>query len=187
MSKIAAIPTVYRGIQMRSRLESKWAYVFDALGWRWEYEPIDLNGWIPDFVLLGLKDFNKPCLVEIKPIFDYHDDRATIIKIEQALGAPKPAELRGPNECYDSDGWERFYENLKYEVLLLGAKPIEVEITDGYWVATGKPVVIGTALSIGWRLGPGMGWDTDLDLAKQRSLKKAWKHATNSSQWRARR
>jgi hypothetical protein len=23
--------------------------LFDQLGWRWTYEPIDLAGWIPDF------------------------------------------------------------------------------------------------------------------------------------------
>ena len=45
-----AIPTMYRGIRMRSRLEAKWAYFMDGLGWKWEYEPIDLNGWIPDFL-----------------------------------------------------------------------------------------------------------------------------------------
>lgn len=48
---IAAIPTRYNGTQFRSRLEAKWAAMFDLLGWSWEYEPIDLPGWIPDFRL----------------------------------------------------------------------------------------------------------------------------------------
>ena len=43
---IAAIPTTYKGIYFRSRLEAKWAFVFDQIGWPWEYEPIDLNGYI---------------------------------------------------------------------------------------------------------------------------------------------
>lgn len=184
MSNFAAIPTVYRGIQMRSRLEAKWACVFDSLGWRWEYEPLDLKGWIPDFVL-DIKGFKKPVLAEIKPIFDYQEDRSTIIKIEQALGAPKPAELRAPGERSDDSGWDVFFATLPYEVLLLGAKPIEVDITDGYWAKTWEPVIIGTALSIGWRLGPGLGWDTDTNLVKQRQLRKAWKRATNAVQWRA--
>lgn len=47
----ASIPTTYRGIRFRSRLEAKYACLFDLLGWSWEYEPLDLNGWIPDFVL----------------------------------------------------------------------------------------------------------------------------------------
>jgi hypothetical protein len=61
---IKAIPTIYNGIAFRSRLEAKWARFFDLAGWRWEYEPFDLGGWIPDFVLVG----EHPTLVEVKPI-----------------------------------------------------------------------------------------------------------------------
>ena len=45
---IASIPTVYRGIQFRSRLEAKWAAFFDTCEWPWLYEPKDFNGWIPE-------------------------------------------------------------------------------------------------------------------------------------------
>lgn len=58
-----AIPTVYRGCTFRSRLEARWAAFFDEVGWPWQYEPLDLNGYIPDFVL----DFYEPMLVEVKP------------------------------------------------------------------------------------------------------------------------
>jgi hypothetical protein len=68
---------------MRSRLEARWAAFFDAVGLPWEYEPIRLDGWVPDFRLV------VPCptvtcpaethtlLVEIKPFtsqqeFGYH-------------------------------------------------------------------------------------------------------------------
>jgi hypothetical protein len=61
-----AIPTVYRNVQFRSRLEARWARFFDLVGWRWHYEPLDLRGYIPDFLL----DFeNAPILVEVKPRF----------------------------------------------------------------------------------------------------------------------
>jgi len=30
---MAAIPTKYRGLQMRSRIEAKWAAMFDRVGW----------------------------------------------------------------------------------------------------------------------------------------------------------
>lgn len=59
-----AIPTHYNGINFRSRLEAKWARFFDLVGWRYEYEPVDLNGYIPDFVL---KFGKMPVYVEIKP------------------------------------------------------------------------------------------------------------------------
>ena len=54
------IPTEYRGYQFRSRAEARWAAFFDQLGWAWEYEPIDLDGYIPDFVL------EDSLLVEVK-------------------------------------------------------------------------------------------------------------------------
>lgn len=59
MTVHTAIPTVYRGIQMRSRLEAKWACCFDQLGWTWEYEPFDLKGWIPDFILHDSPDLTR--------------------------------------------------------------------------------------------------------------------------------
>jgi len=61
---ITAIPTTYKGIEFRSRLEAKWAVMFNQLGWSWEYEPIDLNGYIPDFILTFP---HAPMLVEVKP------------------------------------------------------------------------------------------------------------------------
>lgn len=60
---IPAIPTVYKGIRFRSRLEARWAYIFDRFGWKWEYEPFDLQGYIPDFMV----GFLSPTLFEIKP------------------------------------------------------------------------------------------------------------------------
>lgn len=65
-----AIPTVYRGIQMRSRLEAKWAAYFDLRGdIQWEYEPLDYNGWIPDFTI-KMDEVSLPALAEVKPVFD---------------------------------------------------------------------------------------------------------------------
>lgn len=71
---IKAHPTKYNGVQFRSRLEARWAAFFDLAGWEWEYEPIDLVGWSPDFKV------SFPCghsecptchtiLIEVKPYF----------------------------------------------------------------------------------------------------------------------
>lgn len=59
-----AIPTKYAGVQFRSRIEARWAAFFDLMAWPWEYEPIDLAGYIPDFLLM----FKEPLLVEVKPL-----------------------------------------------------------------------------------------------------------------------
>lgn len=67
---IPAIPTEYNGTRYRSRLEARWAAMFDLLGWAPDYEPGDgAGGWIPDFQLsgsltLGVHDY---VAVEVKP------------------------------------------------------------------------------------------------------------------------
>jgi hypothetical protein len=48
---IKAIETKYAGTIFRSRLEARWAAFFDVFGWSWVYEPFDLEGWLPDFLL----------------------------------------------------------------------------------------------------------------------------------------
>lgn len=75
---IHAIETMYKGIRYRSRLEATWAAFFDLVGWRYEYEPVDFNGWIPDFVLLG----KSPVYVEVKPVYEFPEDVAD--KISQS-------------------------------------------------------------------------------------------------------
>ena len=63
-NQIPAIETEYRGVLFRSRLEAKWASFFDLVGWPWQYEPLDLKGYIPDFILTMPKG---PIIVEVKP------------------------------------------------------------------------------------------------------------------------
>jgi hypothetical protein len=66
---IKAHPTKYSGTLFRSRLEARWAAFFDLAELRWQYEPVDLVGWVPDFWL------SIPCrcsvshelYVEVKP------------------------------------------------------------------------------------------------------------------------
>ncbi len=59
---IPAKPTIYKGIQFRSRLEARWAKFFDEFGMSWQYEPyvfqIDLGDncyeqYTPDFLIAG--------------------------------------------------------------------------------------------------------------------------------------
>jgi hypothetical protein len=74
-SRWAARPTVYRGIQMRSRLEARWAAHFDSGCWvdepgfAWRYEGLafaDRHGqYLPDFVLT-VPDV-PTSYVEVKP------------------------------------------------------------------------------------------------------------------------
>jgi hypothetical protein len=81
----ASIPTFYSGVNFRSRLEARWAALFDIFEWEWEYEPFDLVGWIPDFVLKR----NNHILVEVKPTRVYLPE----IGAEMHNAAPKEYSL----------------------------------------------------------------------------------------------
>lgn len=67
MKQIKALETAYKGYKFRSRLEAKWAYYFDQVGVKYEYEPSgfslgDLGCYLPDFYLPQINTY-----VEIKP------------------------------------------------------------------------------------------------------------------------
>lgn len=96
---IPGIPNSYKGRNYRSLLETRWAIMFEKLGWQAEYEPFELNGWIPDFILIGKKE---SLLVEVKPFSHFDQYADAIIKIENGV--------RGTE--YESS-----------EVLLLGIDP----------------------------------------------------------------
>jgi len=66
----AGVPTTYKGIIFRSRLEARWAVFMDRIQWDWQYEPIDLSGYIPDFIV----HFKRAkLLLEVKPALDYEE------------------------------------------------------------------------------------------------------------------
>lgn len=64
-----ARPTMYRGIQMRSRLEARIAAGLDDRGCDWEYEPAAYGGrggqYLPDFLVRGTAAGD--IFLEVKP------------------------------------------------------------------------------------------------------------------------
>lgn len=96
---ISAIPTMFDGRQYRSRLEARWAAFMSLCGWEHEYEPLDLNGWIPDFAIWG--QAGNTVWVEIKPVVAFPRDVAQ--KMEDGL----PIEYRERGD----------------ELLIFGTKP----------------------------------------------------------------
>lgn len=86
------IPTLFHNVLFRSRLEARIAAMFDALKWPWIYEPVDLAGYIPDFVL---QFPHAPIAVEVKPETEYEPLKAYAERVTDA-------------------GWER-------ELLVVGA------------------------------------------------------------------
>jgi hypothetical protein len=78
---VRSYDTIYRRQRFRSRLEARWAAFFDRIGWCWEYEPFDADGYIPDFAVLG----KEPLLVEVKPEFDLKSLQGYCDRIERAV------------------------------------------------------------------------------------------------------
>ncbi len=91
-----AIPTTYSGVQFRSRLEARWAAFFDLLKIKWLYEPFDLAGYIPDFILPEFGDL----LVEVKPILHMSESGPAMDKI-RASGWTKIEGRTGSGLGYD--------------------------------------------------------------------------------------
>lgn len=110
-----AIPTIFEGVQYRSRLEARWAAFFTLLGWPFEYEPYDLDGWIPDFLLMG----KVPVLVEVKPIVKFDENASG--KINRCYPIQYDPE-------YHSD--YRLPDENQTDVLLVGASLVDL-VDDG--------------------------------------------------------
>lgn len=69
MDHIQPIPTRYRTVTFRSRLEARWAAFFDLVSWDWEYTNPNPTHHIPDFIL----NFHFPILVEVRPITSFSE------------------------------------------------------------------------------------------------------------------
>jgi hypothetical protein len=78
MTEIKAIETRYKGYRFRSRVEARWAIVFDALGIQWEYEiegfKTPSGNYLPDFRLP-----QQRCWVEIKPSYLADDSKRSFL------------------------------------------------------------------------------------------------------------
>ncbi len=70
-------PTLYKGVMFRSRLEAKWAALFDLMEWAWQYEPFDLGRWSPDFLIKGR---TRDALVEVKPIGAFDEEARNVAR-----------------------------------------------------------------------------------------------------------
>jgi len=94
----------------KSRLEARWAAFFDLVGWEYEYQPFTLNGWTPDFALIGDRE---TVLVEVVPFSGF--PRREIERIDRIY--PYPCKICSTETCKDCQAFdgEEFHD-----VLLLG-------------------------------------------------------------------
>jgi len=158
VEKPKAIPTTYKGIHFRSRLEATWAAFFDLIRWRWVYEPLDFDGWIPDFyVHFSCEHSECPpdhhLYVEVKPFLS----------------------IRQFDDCFRDPYGDRFGLD---GVLLLGVTPevAEVEMVHGS----------GGGLYTGWdpfRFWAKFSLKQQLDEGDSFLVEAAWNKASNLTRW----
>lgn len=116
-----AIQTRYKGYHFRSRLEARFAVMFDALGLKWQYEPegYDLGnaGWyLPDFYLPDLDAW-----VEVKAKQLNEDEREKAFALSSFTGKPviELCEIPDP-DCVAKTGcmFANFYYGVDCEKLV---------------------------------------------------------------------
>jgi hypothetical protein len=181
VTTFAAIPTMYAGIRFRSRLEAKWAAFFDAMQWRWQYEPFDLHGYIPDFLL----DIERPVVVEVKPYMTTEDlfsdrgdakakvdasdwDGEALIVGCQLWDEPAGNAYHTLGLMRAKDGvWDRAFP---YHCILCGC-PSFAHASDGWWCR-----INGCALETG-------GGSEHIDYLTE-PFPQAFREAGNTTQWR---
>ena len=88
---IKAIPTEYKGIVFRSKLEAQTAVLLDAVGAEWVYEPEtfqlhDGRFYLPDFQVFGFLG-EAPCFyIEVKGCFNQgRDDESLVLNFSKPI------------------------------------------------------------------------------------------------------
>lgn len=113
-----ARPTTYNGIKMRSRLEARYAAVFDQAGFSWTYEPgcfaSPRGQYLPDFELHDVEigrafvpgwldpfmpERVRSVYVEVKP--PNHDFRMVCPRMEIVTASDRDAALLLVSDKYD--------------------------------------------------------------------------------------
>lgn len=185
------IPTSFRGINYRSRLEAKWAAFFTSIGWSFTYEPFDTDGYIPDFLIHG----DSPLLVEIKPAVVEADYWQHVDKLTRGLSTHWSNDIlilgADPLPCIPSD----FDHDLHPTAGILGESMRGHQHADvfpdwefyrGSWcecVKCGAYSVFHQQQS--YRCRPCGHHDGDhyLGWASRIDLRSSWNDAANSVQW----
>jgi hypothetical protein len=153
-NEMKSIPTKYAGVQFRSRLEAKWAALFDIAGMQWSYEPFDLEGWAPDFAIHTKRG---DILVEVKPV-----NLVPCFVFENGFTLPDSATFEKAKKHWQ-DNW----------VLLVGERP----------QSNADHFGIGSLLDTPSHARGKVKWNDMLDSVCVRDCEAKWRAAGNATQW----
>lgn len=153
--------TRYKGYLFRSRLEATWAAFFDLASLPWAYEPIDLNGWVPDFALW----LKSPIYVEVKP-------------------APLTQSLTSLDVAILQSGFSGFDKAKAHQkdfcVLLLGVRPNDDADYFGIGTLLDLPEADSTHDGIEWY---GSDWLNLHSQLRVPNAREKWGAALAATQW----
>ena len=210
MNSKTGIPTMYDGYRFRSRLEARWAAFFDLAGWEWKYEPIDLDGWIPDF-WVAFTCSHSECSFMGNDIPDCCDPRCFCRQdaAQRSIEAAYDAN-RNPFTKYDDQaqlehrdglahrefnryGDSHYSRHFKHE-LLVEVKPwFSIEAFDGHPVMelpaydVPSPAAFGVDPGVTyWEMAHGAGGGTYDVPSWVMDWKELWAQAANRTQWNPR-
>ena len=181
MARKAGIPTEHRYTRFRSRLEARWAAFFDAIGWRWEYEPFDVDGYIPDFAILGA----RPFLVEVKPAMALFELSRHVAKLEKT---GREALLVGVSPWLPSEhGYYMPVAGLLLQEMADQADDSELYADEAIWCQCETCAQIGvyhfSGVFDGYPCGHYNGGGGP-GLIEDETIDRAWAEARNLTQWR---
>lgn len=196
--QMQAIPTKYAGVVFRSRLEARWAAFFDLCGWRWDYEPIDLAGWCPDFalngaetVLIEVKPFDPAKLRQIKSFEDFQNSTG-----KQVVSCTNDIVLCGINPLFDGPGIREtpalgvHFEYDEYEYVEDGKRTIIGGYTEGFAEidiscdpAIGRFDIRHDVMSYRHRLSGVYDGDHHINTANPCQIQELWRAASARVQW----
>lgn len=172
----SGIPTMYHGTAFRSRLEARWAAMFDLLRWDWTYEPFDTPGWIPDFLIQG----PRPFLVEIGPCVTRDDYLAKATK--PLRYHDRPTVVLGAALRFASGDWFDYAGLIVNEFESGGAYPgfwCPADYGEWHWALFGDDHHVPCGHSFASHRHATRDDDRELD--------ELWRRAGNDVQWEARR
>ncbi len=122
---VGSIPSLgpYK-IEMRSRIESRWAWVFLGFDWFPNYEAIDLHGYIPDFILTRHSQSNltwpKKRIESRLPGFlfsAYGDVQEVLVEVKGDTNIWTPSVYIPHVEKIHASGWKGSYLVVGSEVV----------------------------------------------------------------------
>lgn len=175
-----AHPTVFAGVQFRSRLEARWAAFFSLLDWDWQYEPVDLNGYVPDFFVRSKPATDAaPLLVEVKPALVEADYLAPYEKIRRS-GWRGDAVVVGIGLLSSDCGQGAAIGNFVCDADYSGCTPSRAVVTDCSCFFGLSSILLGWRCRLCGETGKEVSGESDATM-----LRELFVHAQNFTQWRS--